>query len=135
MAANPQLVKEMGVSESNVLLINSIHEQLEYLIENADCSEDRSWTHTLVEQAEFELQRLWGFTQDSMYHTWCTRLHNRFREVDYLGAVYRCKETGFERTVTDGDLVASSHALFGVGKGFIDFGGVVRIVGNLERIN
>jgi len=133
MAANPQLVKEMGVSESNVLLINSLHEQLEYLIENADCSEDRSWTHTLVERAEFELQRLWGFTQDSWYHTWCKRLSDRFREVDYLGAVYRCRDTDKTRTI-DG-CALHSGGLIGVGNGFIDFGVVVRIVGNLERIN
>jgi hypothetical protein len=132
MAANPQLVKEMGVSESNVLLINSIHEQLEYLIENADCSEDRYNTLALVRQAEFELQRLWGFSQDSMYHTWCTRLHNRFREVDYLGAVYRCNDSHETRTINRQEL--NSGVLVGVGKGFIDFGGVVRIVGNLERV-
>jgi hypothetical protein len=132
MTANATLVKERGISEGNVALINSIHDQLDYLIENADCSEDRSWTHTLVQKAEFTLQELWGFLQESRYHTWCARLQKRFREVDYLGAVYRCKETGLSRTVMRDDL--QRPYLFGVGKGFIDFGDVVRTVGPIERV-
>lgn len=137
MSANLELAKQRGISDEHVRRINVIHQELEDCLNEPDDylrEIDRGQMTNHFKQLEYTLQRIWGFSEDSMYHTWGTRLCKRFREVDYLGAVYRCNETGFERTVTTGDLVASSHALFGVGKGFIDFGGVVRIVGNLERI-
>jgi hypothetical protein len=132
MAANPELVKEMGVSADKALIIDSLHEQLDYIIDNADCSEDRSQTSTLVTDAEYKLQELWGFTRNSLYHTWGKRLQRRFREIDYLDAVYRCKETG-ARTVISSQALHSGLSVR-VGLGFIDFGSVVRLVGPIERV-
>lgn len=137
MAANPALVKERGISDDAVRKINMFHQELEDCLYETDeylREVDRGRMFDHFRDIEFTLQRLWGFPEDSRYHTWVPRLRNRFREVDYLGVVYRCKETGFEREVTSGDLIATSHALFGVGKGFIDFGDVVRIVGPIERV-
>lgn len=134
MAVNMKLAEQQGLCNGAIMLIDTLHEHLENVISNTTFDHDESLVRLHVKDIEYKLQELWGFSQESRYHTWAHKLSKRLRELQYLGAVYRCKETGFEREVASGDLVASSHALFGVGNGFIDFGGVVRIVGNLERV-
>lgn len=137
MAANPELVKQMGVSDENVRRINFIHNVLETLLnEEEDYLKkvDRSDMFKHIGDLEFALQRLWGFSEDRRYHTWCERMRKRLREVDYLGRTWRCTITGEERTVRSSDL---DHAgmLFGVGKGVVDFGdGYTRVVGPLEVV-
>jgi hypothetical protein len=132
MAANRELAEARGLDEDAIRMIDYTHAQLEWLIDNLALDQDIDYIADVVRHNEFELQRLWGFTQDSRYHTWGRRLSKRVRELAYLGAVYRCKESGESLTIDKEAL--EGGALFGVGHGFIDFGGVVRIVGPLERI-
>jgi hypothetical protein len=132
MVANLKLAAERGISEKDVDLINVIHEQLEDMIENAQPDDDRSRQLGIVRVLEFSLQKLWGFTQDSRYHTWYLRLQKRYMELDYVGVTYRCRATLQEVTVTPEAL--GSGKLLGVGQGFIDFGSVVRLVGPIERV-
>lgn len=137
MAANPDLIKQMGVSDENVRRINFIHNVLETLLnEDEDYLKkvDRSDMFKHISDLEFSLQRLWGFSEDRRYHTWRERMRKRLREVDYLGKTWRCSITGEERTVTGEDLL-NPGKLFGVGKGFVDFGdGYTRVVGPLEVV-
>lgn len=136
MTANPDLVRQMGVSDENVRRINFIHNVLETLLnEDEDYLKkvDRSDMFKHIRDLEFALQRLWGFSQDSRYHTWRERMRKRLREVDYLGRTWRCTITGEERMVLSSDLDIGK--LFGVGKGFVDFGdGYTRVVGPLEVV-
>lgn len=133
MAANPELVKQMGVSDENVRRINVIHDELDACLNEIDeylTEIDRVRLLKHISDLEFSLQRLWGFTEDRRYHTWRERMRKRLREVDYLGRTWRCTITDEERTVRSADL--DSGKLFGVGKGFVDFGdGYTRVVGPL----
>jgi hypothetical protein len=133
MAANMELAKQRGLSDETIEKINHIHDYLERTIDQLTLDSDLYAFADAVGEYEFELQELWGFSKDSRYHTWTPRVYKRRRELQYLGAVYRCQETGKSRMVTEQDLTDGS--LFGVGNGFIDFGGVVRVVGKLEMIN
>lgn len=132
MAANRALVKERGISDESVDMIDTIHEQIEYIIDNTLAVHDLPSRLAFVRDLEFTLQDLWKFNRDSRYHTWCYRLINRHRAVTYNGVKYRCKQTGEIRALDlgyDGNV----EGIFRIGKGFIDFGGVVRLVG-LERV-
>lgn len=137
MAANPDLVKQMGVSDENVRRINFIHNLLDTLLNEDDdylTNVDRPDMFKHISDLEFSLQRLWGFSEDRRYHTWRERMRKRLREIDYLGKTWRCTVTGTERTVTGDDLLIAGQ-LFGVGKGFVDFGdGYIRVVGPLEVV-
>lgn len=132
MAANRELAEQRGLSEESIAHIDFIHDKMDYLLDNAKHIEDRDAAIETFREAEYALQKLWGFSADSRYHTWAHMLHGAFREVDYLGAVYRCKDSGETRTINAQELHGS--VLVSVGNGFIDFGGVVRFVGNLERV-
>lgn len=136
MAANPELVEQMCVSDENVRRINFIHNVLNALLSEDDdylTKVDRSDMFKHISDLEFTLQRLWGFSEDRRYHTWRERMRKRLREVDYLGRTWRCSITGEERTVRSADL--DTGKLFGVGKGFVDFGdGYTRVVGPLEVV-
>jgi len=136
MAANLELAKQRGISDQNIKKINILHDELESCLNESDeylRETDRERMFDWFTSIEYALQRAWGFVEDARYHTWIHRLHKRYRELDYLGAVYRCNVTGVTRTISD--VALHGGQLVGVGNGFIDFGGVVRIVGNLERIN
>lgn len=136
MAANPELVRQMGVSDENVRRINVIHDELEACLNETDeylMEIDRGRLFSHIRDLEFALQRLWGFSEDRRYHTWSERMRKRLRKVDYLGRTWRCSITGEERTVRSADL--DTGKLFGVGKGFVDFGdGYLRVVGPLEVV-
>lgn len=132
MAVNLELVKQLGIDEDTVGVIEAIHNDLEFRLYKMTLEEDMCELVDHFRKQEFRLQALWGFPQDHRYHTWVKRLHKRTRELAYVGAVYRCKVSGESRTIDKEAL--ESGILFGVGHGFIDFGGVVRIVGNLERV-
>lgn len=132
MSVNLELAKEKNLSEDSIENINFIHNALSYLIDNAENIDNPDSAFELFTEAEYTLQRLWGFSEDHLYHTWTRRLHKRYREIEYLGAVYRCNDSHETRTIDSHDL--QSGVLVNVGSGFIDFGGVVRIVGPLERV-
>lgn len=136
MAANPELVKQMGVSDENVRRINVIHDELDACLNETDeylTEIDRVQLLKHISDLEFSLQRIWGFTEDRRYHTWRERMRKRLREVDHLGKTWRCTITGTKRTVCNDDL--DSGRLFGVGKGFVDFGDAyIRVVGPLEVV-
>lgn len=134
MSANPELVKQRNISEDNVNRINNLHRELEACLNETDeylKETSRELMYNWFEAIEFTLQRYWGFTEDKAYHTWVHRLTERYRELDYLGAVYKCNKSGEQRIVTKQDL---KDNLFIVGNGFLDLAGYnVRTIG-LERV-
>ena len=131
MAVNMELAVKQGLSDTDVMLIDSIHTHLDLVINNISLEHDEQLVREHVRTMEFQLQELWGFNQDARYHTWVKRVSRRFRELLYVGAVYRCKTTGETLTITAQELDA--YKLVIIGNGFIDFGGVVRLI-NLERV-
>ena len=132
MAANMELAKQKGLSDEAVMKIDTLHDHLDCIIDNISLDHDEQEVADHVRKIEFELQALWGFNQDARYHTWVKRVYRRFRQLQYLGAVYRCNDSHQTRTIDNKEL--DGGVLVSVGNGFIDFGGVVRIVGNLERV-
>lgn len=136
MTANIELIKSRNISNENHLKINVIHQQLIDMIEFSVQVNpaDRDYLYERCRDLEYALQRLWGFTEDRRYHTWCGRLTRHLREHDYLGVTYQCTSTGTKRTVELIDITLNEYVLFSVGKGFVDFGGYnVRLVG-VERV-
>lgn len=131
MAVNMELAVKQGLSDTDVMLIDSIHTHLNLVINNISLEHDEQLVREHVRTMEFQLQELWGFSQDARYHQWVKRVSRRFRELLYVGAVYRCKTTGETLTITAQELDA--YKLVIIGNGFIDFGGVVRLI-NLERV-
>ena len=131
MAVNMELARKQGLTNTEIMLIDSIHNHLDLVIDNISLEHDEQDVRKHVRVMEFQLQELWGFSQDGRYHQWVKRVSRRFRELQYLGVVYRCKTTGETLTITAQDLDA--YKLVIIGNGFIDFGGVVRLI-NLERV-
>lgn len=68
MAHNPELADKMGVSERNRELIDTTHKVLESLLfEEAVFLKS---VYDRVENLEYYLQGLWGFSPDPSKHTW-----------------------------------------------------------------
>lgn len=135
MVANTELAKVRGISDEGVEAIDSIHEIIDCIIALADRNDDRETrlrAFDNVENLEYELQKLWGFDQNNVYHTWGQRLFKRYRELDYVDSVYRCNQSGERRTIKLQDV--EKGGVVTVGEGFIDFGSVVRRVGNIEKV-
>ena len=133
MAVNMELAKARGLSEETIKKIDIIHDYLEEFINEVTLDHNFENCVAIVRHWDYKLQELWGFNRDSQYHTWVKMLHNHVRELQYLGAVYRCKDSGESRTIGREEL--SGGVLVSVGNGFIDFGGVVRLIGKLERVS
>jgi hypothetical protein len=68
---NQNLIAKQGVSEENQDRLCELYDELEDLIElgniNPNIMEVRKVAED-IEQLEFELQRLWGFTESQMHH-------------------------------------------------------------------
>lgn len=131
MAANRALAVQRGISDESVDMIDTIHDQIDYIIDNTMAVHDLPIRLAFVRNLEFTLQDLWEFDRDSRYHTHCQRLINKHRAVSYDGAKYRCTQTGTIGILNADDVEVGG--IIGIGKGFIDFGGVVRLVG-LEHV-
>jgi hypothetical protein len=127
MAANRQLASQRGISDDDVRLIDLLHEHMEVIIDNTLAVHDLPMRLAYLRELEFQLQDLWKFDRDSRYHTWCQRLINRHRGLSYAGAKFECTATGAIRVLEQDDVEVGG--IIGIGKGFIDFGGVVRLVG------
>lgn len=134
MVVNEALARERNISKEDQDLISEIHDHLEYYVTNAyKWPEARQILVDHFRAIEYLLQDLWGFDRDPDLHTWKYKLYERFREIEYVGNVYRCTETGETRKVTLNDV--NSKVLFSVGNGFIDFGSYhVRFVGPIEIV-
>ena len=64
-----------------LLTIDSIHDKLNTLLETYSLECDYQATQDLFTKAEYELQSLWGFEQDSSKHKWTKRLHARHQRL------------------------------------------------------
>ena len=77
---NYELAKSRGLDQEQMLEILEMHHALEKLLLAYQCDIDeeggvlpkyfRKAIRSLVEESEYELQRLWGFEQDRDRHTW-----------------------------------------------------------------
>ena len=136
MTANRTLAKQRGLSEQAIQYIDQLHDLLEKLIASYTLDVDYHEALELVESVEFDLQRLWQFSEDRRYHTWRNKLARRWMDLTWVGRTFVCTISGVERTIEKEDV--KERGLFGVGKqGFIDFGvggGYHRIVGNITEV-
>lgn len=136
MSANLELAKQRGISQENIEAINNLHELLERLISSYTLEIPYEEARDIVRSAEFTLQRLWGFSEDSLYHTWYKKLNQRHLELTWIGRTFKDMDSGTQRTIRDRHDVREC-TIFYVGMGFIDFGvanGYHRIVGNIVEI-
>lgn len=87
---NKKLIYKQGLTFETVEKLEALHRALEDVIESPSSYEDAVFE---IEQLEFKMQELWGFTQDRNYHAhWlrikgctCPKLDNK----DRLGTPYR----------------------------------------------
>lgn len=136
MTANLELAKHRGISQENIEAINNLHELLERLISSYTLKVDYQEARDLVRSVEFTLQRLWGFSDDSLYHTWYKKLNQRHLELTWIGRTFKDMDSGTQRTIRERHDIRE-RTIFYVGMGFIDFGvagGYHRIVGNIVEI-
>lgn len=135
MTANRTLAKQRGLSEQAIQYIDQLHDLLEKLIASYTLDVEYQEALELVESVEFDLQRLWKFSEDRRYHTWRNKLARRWMELTWVGRAFRCNETGITREVNLWDI--SERCLLRVGDGCIDLGvagGYHRIVGNITEM-
>lgn len=134
MTANPTLVKEHNIPEQDVLCINKIHDSLELMLSTYTLECDLSSALKLVKQAELTLQQLWGFPEDSRYHTWYKLFKRKHFLLQWVGKKYRCNDTGVVVTISE-DI--NERDTIAVGKGMLDLGvagGYYRQIGNIEEV-
>lgn len=81
MTASRKLGLERNIPESTLLIIDSIHDKLETLLDTYSLECDYHATQGLFTQADYELQSLWMFEQDRSKHTWIKRLHARHQRL------------------------------------------------------
>jgi len=133
---NMELAKQRGISQENIEAINALHTLLERLIQSYTLDVPYQEARDLVRSVEFTLQKLWGFPQDDLYHTWYKRLNQRYMELTWIGRTFKDMDSGTQRTIRERHDVRE-RGLFGVGTGAIDFGvagGYHRVLGNLKEI-
>lgn len=133
---NMELAKQRGISQENIEAINALHVLLEKLISSYTLEVPYSEAHELVTSVEFTLQKLWGFPQDELRHTWHKRLNQRYMELTWIGRTFKDMDSGTQRTIRERHDVRE-RGLFEVGRGAIDFGvagGYHRVLGNLKEV-
>lgn len=137
MAVNMVLANRLGISQENIEKINAIHEDITALVDSYEIESQEIYTSTRqqITRFEFMLQELWGFSQDSRYHTHVQRLADKHLQLEWVGRAFQCVKTRKVKTIEKEDV--SERGTWGVGECFIDFGranGYSRIVGELEEI-
>lgn len=136
MTANRTLAKQRGLSEQAIQYIDQLHDLLEKLIASYTLDVEYQEALELVESVEFDLQRLWKFSEDRRYHTWRLRLAQRWMELTWAGRIFKCPYSGTQRTIQKSHI--KERGLFEVGmSGLIDLGvagGYHRIVGNIIEV-
>lgn len=132
MAANRILAKHQGLPESDVSLIDCIHDVLKNFILHAVLNKypEDYVLHTLKEH-EFTLQDLWKFERDESKHYY----HKIYLfKKQWYGRVFRCKDTGTTFTIP---ISVIERDFFSIGEGYIDVGvweGYYRVGGNIEEL-
>lgn len=135
MAANMQLVEERGVSDDSVEKINALHDALTNLITEYSLECDYDDAFALVTRAEFQLQRLWGFSEDSAFHTWVKRLNYKHFQLFWVGRTFQCHETGAVVTIPEDIYERQLIHISGVSA--IDLGvcnGYSRMIGKVKEV-
>ena len=118
MSINKTLAKERGISQEDQDKIEELHKLLENLINSAveEGYPDEQKIINLIQEAEYQLQELWGFDKDNSYHTW---FKNYLFRSEWAGRVFECKDTGVVFTIPSN---VSRGDFFKIGNGFLDVG-------------
>jgi len=103
MTANPFLVEQRGITGEEVEQINATHEQIYSLIERrSGLGVWNSSVHEAIKQLEFQLQRLWGFSEDESKHRYvreyefkCAWVKRKFK-CNTSGEVFTIPEDVYE---------------------------------------
>jgi len=90
---NNRLIQDRELSQETVDKIEAVHKELEELLATKLEDIENIENYVLdISALEYELQHLWGFSQDSNYHSWwfmdpkckCPKMDNE----DMLGTKY-----------------------------------------------
>ena len=113
---NMQLAKDRGLSDEDIEHIEYLHWVLELCLERGCLQGYDEYVYEAVEQFEYMLQDLWGFPQDSGYHTWKHRY--KFKS-QWAGRTFQCNTTGEEFTIPNS---VGERDFYSFGKAFVDVG-------------
>jgi len=131
MAVNETLAKIKNISLENKRLISGIHDYLELIISMEVPHGFNKEIYEEIETLEFELQRLWGWTQSEAHHTW---KHEYKFKCEWAGRKFMCLDTGVEFTIP---LNVQETEFFSIGNSALDVGRsgqYHRVIGNLKEI-
>jgi len=113
---NKSLALRQGLSEEEIEDIDFIHEKLNECITENCTKPFNQDIYNDIEESEFHLQKLWGFTQNPDYHTW----KNEYKfKCDWVGRVFQCTETGKKFTIPT---LVEEKDFYNIGNGYLDVG-------------
>ena len=113
---NMQLAKARGLSDEEIKQIEHLQRRLELYLEHGCIHGYYESLYYAIEEEEYLLQRLWGFPQDSDYHTWKHRY--KFKS-QWAGRTFRCNTTGEEFTIPNS---VEERDFYSFGEAFVDVG-------------
>ena len=135
MTASRALGLERNIPESTLLVIDSIHDKLEILLDTYSLECDFDTTRALVLQANRALQALWKFDIDDRYDTWSPKLTYKHFASGWVGRSFECVETGTVMTIPEG--IHERQMIYISDKSSIDLGvcnGYHRKIGNIREV-
>ncbi|MNQ26039.1 hypothetical protein D3C85_392640 [compost metagenome] len=132
MTACRKLGKQRGISEAILQEIDTLHILIDNLMlsaikENVPAENIKD----ILTEADFMLQKLWGFPQDGKYHTYYKKY--QFKK-QWAFKKFRCKWSG---EVYEIPFDVREREFFQVGEAAIDVGvlnGYHRLVGEVEEV-
>lgn len=128
---NMQLAKARGLSDEEIEKIEYLHWVLDLCLERGCLYGYDEDLYKAVEQFEYILQDLWGFSQDAKEHKW---KHRYKFKCQWAGRKFRCTHTGEEFTIPNS---VEERDYFSFGKSAIDvgrLGSYSRIIGDVVEI-
>lgn len=96
MTANPALIAQRGISKVNEKLITEGHDTIHDIFDKRLGIPFSQAIFDRITEVELELQKLWGFPQDTRFHTHAP-LYKFI--TTWAGRTFKCNQTGVEMTL------------------------------------
>lgn len=114
---NKTLADKQGLTEETRAAIDEIHGQIDFLMGRSSLGVFHQAVYDKIEELEFQLQDLWGFSQDEAYHT---HKHRYAFKAQWCGTQWECLTTGekfvIPETVEERDFYSWGEAYVDVGR-------------------
>lgn len=113
---NMQLAKAQRLSDEEIEQIEHLQGRLGLHLEHGCLHGYDEDLYATIEEKEYLLQTLWGFPEDSDYHTWKHRY--KFKS-QWAGRTFRCNTTGEEFIIPNS---VEERDFYSFGEAFVDVG-------------